>query len=176
MRLFRDYWQIRILAIMVVCVSMVLLNADGLGQQPQAITVFSEGRKVQDNSGRFIEIKGIQESNRGTKLYNPFMDKDEQREKDTLQKVGKTPKVKVEPRKESAPREKGGSSREKEAVRLCGVIIQNNRKSALIEKQGHQYILAEGEQLDDIKIESIGTTSVYVTISGVRRTLYSGAF
>ena len=72
LRLVKDYFWVRISLFIVLCLGIIFVGNNGLGQPPQAITVFSEGKPAHNAKNGFQAIKGMNQAVKEGTLTDPF--------------------------------------------------------------------------------------------------------
>jgi len=152
LRLVKDYFWVRISLFIVLCLGIIFVGNNGLGQPPQAITVFSEGKPAHNAKNGFQAIKGMNQAVKEGTLTDPFAE------------VPKKPSIRASGNQErpdvnvaSKANEKGKKSMAKPTLPvLQGIMSGDTRQAVLVEYQGKQYILYVGDSLGHIRLESIG--------------------
>lgn len=170
LQLLKDYLWARIGLFVILCVGIVFMCSNSLGQSPQAITAFSAGTEDKDKSDGFQEVHGLKRAQENHQLYNPF-------EQDTkaggMEKKSPPQQGSVAGAQSTGKNSQGNKQNKtnKELPVLRGIMWEGQERASLIEYEGEQYLLKEGEAVKEIVVEQISEERVQVRTSHGRRIL-----
>ena len=170
LQLLKDYLWARIGLFEILCVGIVFMCSNSLGQSTQAITAFSAGTEDKEKSEGFQEVHGLKRAQENHQLYNPF-------EQDTkaggMEKKSPPQQGSVAGAQSTGKNSQGNKQNKtnKELPVLRGILGGDRERTALIEYEGEQYLLKEGEAAKEIVVEHIGEATVQVLTSHGRRNL-----
>lgn len=168
LQLLKDYLWARIALFVILCVGIVFMCSNSLGQSPQAITAFSAGTEDKEKSEGFQEVHGLKRAQEKRQLYDPFGQNTQAGEKKSLPQQGSVAREQP-PGKNSRGNKQSETNKELPVLR--GILGGDRERTALIEYEGEQYLLKEGEAAKEIVVEHIGEATVQVLTSHGRRNL-----